>query len=54
MQAHAHPHHHRHRYMERTGCSLEDAQREVDDYLKDKESYIIRKRAEEARGKKGK
>ena len=40
--------------MEKTGCSLADAEREVDDYLSDKEAYIIKKRAEENRAKKGK
>lgn len=42
------------RYMEKTGCSLAEAEKEVDEYLSDKESYIIRKRAEEERAKKGK
>lgn len=43
-----------HRYMEKTGCSLAEAEKEVDEYLSDKEGYIIRKRAEEERAKKGK
>lgn len=40
--------------MQRTGCSLEEAQKEVDEYLADKEGYVIRKRAEEEKAKKGK
>ncbi len=40
--------------MEKTGCSLESAKKEVDEYLADKEAYIFRKRAEEERAKSGK
>ena len=37
------------KYVERTGCSKEVAEKEVDEYLADKEGYVIRKRAEEAK-----
>jgi len=33
------------KYMQKTGCSKEEAETEVDEYLKDKEGYIKRKRA---------
>lgn len=42
------------KYMERTGCSQETAEKEVDEYLADKEGYVIRKRAEEAKIEKEK
>ena len=39
------------KYMERAGCTKETAEKEVDEYLLDKEGYVIRKRAEEAKEK---
>lgn len=35
------------KYMEKTGLSRAECEKEVDEYLKDKEAYIIKKRAEE-------
>ena len=40
------------KYMEKTGLSEDAAAKEVDEYLKDKEAYIIKKRAEEDFAKK--
>ncbi|TFJ87569.1 hypothetical protein NSK_000920 [Nannochloropsis salina CCMP1776] len=39
------------KYMEKTGISKEQAEREVDEYLKDKDAYIAKARAEEAKQK---
>mmetsp|Transcript_4715 Transcript_4715/g.6477 ORF Transcript_4715/g.6477 Transcript_4715/m.6477 type:complete len:133 (+) Transcript_4715:111-509(+) len=35
------------KYMQKTGCSREEAEREVEDYMNDKEGWIKRKTAEE-------
>ncbi|GAB5029985.1 Hypothetical protein NocV09_00201190 [Nannochloropsis oceanica] len=42
------------KYMEKTGINREQAEREVDEYLKDKDAYIAKARAEEAKQAKNK